>query len=121
MPKTTDVAIVGGGVIGCSIAYYLSQQGIKSTVFERTRFAAGASGATAGIVAPLWYVDPSVEAYFALGLKSLETFPALRPSCGRRGSILSSARQESSSWHSRPKMSLLYRTTSSGRGSWDSG
>ena len=39
MAKTTDVAIVGGGVIGCFIAYYLSKEGIEATVFEQTRFA----------------------------------------------------------------------------------
>ncbi|MDP6103019.1 MAG: FAD-dependent oxidoreductase, partial [Dehalococcoidia bacterium] len=46
MPRTTEVAIVGGGVIGCSIAYQLAKRGITSTVFEQHRFASGASGAT---------------------------------------------------------------------------
>lgn len=77
MPQTTDVAIVGGGVIGCSIAYYLAKEGIRSAVFEQRRFGSGASGATVGVVGPLWHISPSDEATFALGLRSLEMFPAL--------------------------------------------
>jgi len=35
-----DVAIIGGGVIGCAVAYYLSKQGAKVTVIERAAVAA---------------------------------------------------------------------------------
>ena len=77
MPKTTEVAIVGGGVIGCSIAYYLAAQGIRSTVFEQRRFGHGASSATVGAVAPLSHIDPSDEPSFALGMRSLGMFPGL--------------------------------------------
>ncbi len=77
MDKATDVAIVGGGVIGCAIAYYLARHGIRSTVFEQSRFASGASGATAGLVSPLWHVDHTHRALFSLGLRSLEIFPEL--------------------------------------------
>ncbi len=66
MLKTTDVAIVGGGVIGCSIAYYLAKLGIESTVFEKGRLACGASGATGGLVGPLWYIDRSSSATFRI-------------------------------------------------------
>ncbi|MCH7787362.1 MAG: FAD-binding oxidoreductase, partial [Chloroflexi bacterium] len=37
MQNSTDVAIIGGGVIGCSIAYYLAKLGIISTGFEQNR------------------------------------------------------------------------------------
>ena len=77
MPKTTDVAIVGGGVIGSAIAFYLSKRGIKATVFEKSRLASGASGATAGIIGPIWHIDHFHEAAFDLGLKSLDMFPEL--------------------------------------------
>ena len=30
-----DVAIIGGGVVGCCIAYYLSKAGLKVTVIDR--------------------------------------------------------------------------------------
>lgn len=77
MPIATDVVIIGGGVMGCSVAYQLAKLGIKSTVLERAKFAAGASGATAGVIAPLWHVERSSEASFALGMRSLDRFPTL--------------------------------------------
>jgi Glycine/D-amino acid oxidases (deaminating) len=42
---TADVVIIGGGVIGTAIAYYLTQKGIKPTLFERRDICAGTSGA----------------------------------------------------------------------------
>ena len=63
--------------MGCSIAYQLAKQGIKSTLLERTRLAAGASGATAGVVGPLWHIEPGLNSAFSLGMRSLEMFPGL--------------------------------------------
>jgi len=77
MPISTDVVIIGGGVMGCSVAYQLAKLGIKSTLLERANFAAGASGATAGVIAPLWHLERSSEAPFALGMRSLDRFPTL--------------------------------------------
>ena len=77
MPKTADVVIIGGGVIGCSIAYQLAKLGINSTVLERSRLAAGASGATVGVVAPSMHVAPAQSSAFSLGIRSLEMFPGL--------------------------------------------
>ena len=39
-----EVVIIGAGVIGCSIAYHLAQQGIPSQIIERDSIAARASG-----------------------------------------------------------------------------
>ena len=50
--QTTDVAIIGGGVIGCSIAYQLSKAGVQVSVIEREEIAAEASSAAAGLLAP---------------------------------------------------------------------
>lgn len=52
MNQTTDVAIIGGGVSGCSIAYHLSKAGIQVSIIERAEIAAEASSAAAGILAP---------------------------------------------------------------------
>ena len=38
------VVICGGGVIGCSIAYYLAKKGVRSVVVERCDIACAASG-----------------------------------------------------------------------------
>lgn len=47
-----DVLIVGGGVIGCSIAWRLAQAGLQVTVFERGRAGCEASRAAAGMLTP---------------------------------------------------------------------
>ena len=48
----TDVIIVGGGVIGCSIAWRLAQAGLKTAVLERGRVGCEASSAAAGMLSP---------------------------------------------------------------------
>jgi glycine oxidase len=47
-----DVIVVGGGVIGCSIAWRLAQSGQKVTVLERGRVGCEASRAAAGLLSP---------------------------------------------------------------------
>jgi len=47
-----DVIIVGGGVIGCSIAWRLAQAGLKVTIVERGRVGCEASRAAAGMLSP---------------------------------------------------------------------
>lgn len=46
------VVIAGGGVIGCAIAYYLTQAGAEVVVVERGDLAGEASGAAAGLLIP---------------------------------------------------------------------
>lgn len=77
MAWVTDVAIIGGGVVGCSIAYHLAKEGISSVVIEKGDVGSGSSGVSSGMVSPLWHLDPTNEDLFALGLRSLELFPSL--------------------------------------------
>jgi glycine/D-amino acid oxidase-like deaminating enzyme len=46
----TDVAIVGGGAIGCVVAYVFAAAGIDVAVFEAGRLAHGAAAGDSGIV-----------------------------------------------------------------------
>ncbi len=48
------VLICGGGVIGASIAYFLSCRGVKPIVIERTGVACAASGKSGGFLALDW-------------------------------------------------------------------
>lgn len=50
MSLTTDVAIVGGGIIGCALAYALAKDGVKVAVFEQERVGGQARVAAAGIL-----------------------------------------------------------------------
>ena len=71
--------------MGCAIAYQLAKQGVQCTVLERGRFGGGASGATAGVISPLWHVDPAVEPMWRLGMRSLELFPSLAAELSEAG------------------------------------
>ena len=75
MAEAVDVAIIGGGVMGCAIAWQLATRGVSCALVERREFGNGASGATAGVVGPLWHLDPDDQALFRLGMRSLELFP----------------------------------------------
>jgi glycine oxidase len=45
-----DVAVVGGGAIGCSIAYHAAARGARVALFEAERLGMGSSGALAGML-----------------------------------------------------------------------
>jgi glycine oxidase len=50
--SAADVVIVGGGVIGLSIAYALAREGVAATVLDRGELGRAASWAGAGIISP---------------------------------------------------------------------
>jgi len=52
-----DVIVIGGGLMGCSVAYQLAKEGIRVAVLERSVPGAEASSAAAGIL------GPSVESF----------------------------------------------------------
>ncbi|MCB9620136.1 MAG: glycine oxidase ThiO [Sandaracinus sp.] len=58
---SSDVVIVGGGVMGCASALRLAQAGLRVTVLERSVPGAEASSAAAGIL------GPAVEAHHGHG------------------------------------------------------
>jgi glycine oxidase len=74
--KTTDVAIIGGGVIGCAAAYALATAGLRVLLLERGQIACEASGEAAGMLAPQAEAS-EVGPFLTLGLQSRELFPAL--------------------------------------------
>jgi sarcosine oxidase subunit beta len=49
LPRTAEVVIVGGGVVGCSIAYHLARRGVADVlVLERDAVGAGTTSKAAG-------------------------------------------------------------------------
>lgn len=76
--QTTDVIIIGGGVIGCSIAYFLRKANRDVMLFESGDIGQQASGAAAGLLAPLGPI-PGQGAFADLLLASFQQFPTLVP------------------------------------------
>ncbi len=50
LPTSVDVVIIGGGIVGCSAAYFLARQGVSVAVFEKGRIAGEQSGRNWGWV-----------------------------------------------------------------------
>jgi len=73
---TADVAIIGGGIMGCAIALRLAQRGVAVTVIERGIPGAEASSAAAGMLAPQMEADVAGP-LLDLGLASRALYPAL--------------------------------------------
>ena len=49
LPRTAGVVVIGGGVVGCSIAYHLARRGMKDVVvLERETVGAGTTSKAAG-------------------------------------------------------------------------
>lgn len=74
MNDTCDVLIIGGGLMGCTVAWELARAGLKTRVLERSVPGAEASSAAGGIV------GAQVEAHgrgpmFDLCLASRERYP----------------------------------------------
>jgi len=54
IPKNTKVVVIGGGVIGCSVAYHLTKFGWKDVVvLERDQLTSGTTWHAAGLVSQL--------------------------------------------------------------------
>ena len=73
MTPAPDFAVIGGGIVGCSLAAFLAEGGASVVLYERTAIAAGASGRNSGVVQhPLDPVlvelyEESLEHYRTLG------------------------------------------------------
>jgi len=50
--KQKKVIIIGGGVIGAFIAYYLLQEGCQVTIIDKGRFGSGSSEGNCGLIVP---------------------------------------------------------------------
>jgi len=90
MSQTYDAIIIGAGVMGASLAFHLSQRGIKTVVLERKTVASGATGHSSGLVR--MHYDLQVESqlafesykYFSNWKEKVggDTSTALSTSCG---------------------------------------
>lgn len=74
MVEVADVAIIGAGVIGTSIAYHLVKEGVKKVVvLERHGIGSGATGNSGGLIR-YFYSSPLLVKLALMGGKDLEEF-----------------------------------------------
>ncbi|MGE7881858.1 NAD(P)/FAD-dependent oxidoreductase [Bacillus sp. NPDC094077] len=67
-----DVLIIGGGIIGCSIAYYTSKYGIDVTIIEKGEFVSGTSSRCDGNILAI-DKDPGFDSQMSLVSQKLVT------------------------------------------------
>jgi sarcosine oxidase subunit beta len=73
-PTKANVVIVGGGIIGVSIAYHLARQGISDVLLlERRSLGSGSTGKCVGGIR-IQFSTPIHVAFSALSLKTFEAF-----------------------------------------------
>ena len=72
--SSPEVAIIGGGIVGCALAYDLARQGVAVTLYERREIGREASWASAGIISP---PGPRHGTRAELSLLAFRRYPAL--------------------------------------------
>jgi len=74
-PRGPECVVVGGGVIGLSLARELLTRGRSVLVIERGRPGTGATSAAGGMLAPISEAQAGEDCLVRLGLDSLERYP----------------------------------------------
>jgi sarcosine oxidase subunit beta len=74
LPATADAVVVGGGVIGTSIAFHLAEAGVDTCLLERDQLAGGSTSRAAGGIRAQ-FSDPL---NIAIGLRSIDAFTRFR-------------------------------------------
>ena len=78
--------VIGGGIIGCSVAWRLAAEGVATTVLERGRVGQEASWAAAGMIAPQAEADgPGL--FFDFCMKARDAFDGIVDRLVRDGGV----------------------------------
>ena len=73
--ESYDVVVVGAGVIGLASGWRLAQRGLRTLVLEAGGPAQGATGAAAGMLAPVNEAHFAVRDMLALNLDAARAYP----------------------------------------------
>ncbi len=61
VPRETGVVVIGGGAMGCSIAYHLAKEGLDVVLYEMRNIASGATGRCGGMIVQLYGREFNIE------------------------------------------------------------
>ena len=78
MPESADVVVIGAGVVGCSVAYYLAREGVSVTLLEREAIGSGNSAHATGSLSLLG-AEFSPGASFEMARASYSEFQQVVP------------------------------------------
>ena len=78
MAERADALIIGGGVIGASLAYHLALRGLKPIVFERDLLGSGNTGRSAGGIRAQFTTEINIK----LSLYSIAFYERFRETLG---------------------------------------
>ena len=70
--KHPDVVVMGGGIVGCAVAYWLTRAGLSPLLIERDGIAGGSSGACMGHLMMM----PDPQDMYQLSRRSVELWRA---------------------------------------------
>jgi glycine oxidase len=92
MPRNAgspDVLVIGGGIIGLSLAWRARERGMTVTVLERDTLGHGTSRVAAGMLAPVAEVEfgEAGRRVLELGLRSAEIWPAFAEQLQASGGV----------------------------------
>ncbi len=74
--ESSDVVIVGAGVIGLAVGWRALERGLTVTILERGAPGAATSRVAAGMIAPISEASPHEPELLALGRESAAAYPA---------------------------------------------
>jgi len=71
--QTSQVVVIGAGIVGCAVAYELARRGLRVRVIDRREVGQGATQASAGVLAP--YIEaPDRRPLLDLTTRSLDLY-----------------------------------------------
>jgi sarcosine dehydrogenase len=53
LPASAQIIVVGGGIVGCSVAYHLAKRGVETLLLERHQLSSGSTWHAAGLIGQL--------------------------------------------------------------------
>ena len=77
MQSNPDVIVIGAGVVGCSVGYYLAKRGVQVMLLEKEAMGSGASAHATGFLSLLG-AEFSPGPSFEMGIASSVSYTHLR-------------------------------------------